>query len=194
NFGVSRTVIREAMRILSARGLVETRPRHRPVVRQPNADAAFGALEAIVPQLLTQPGGIRNLFDTRILIEAGLVRSAALNASKEGIAALQSALDENEATIPNSDEFYRTDVAFHRVLYELSGNPMLPALHKAYTVWLAPQWSQMPRLSERNKMNYSAHVQIFDGILRRDPDAAEQALRTHLETAWEHVSRTFDGL
>lgn len=194
SFGVSRTVIREAMRILAARGLVETRPRHRPVVRQPNADAAIGALEAIVPHLLSQPGGVRNLFDTRILVEAGLVRAAALDASKAGIAALQDALDRNAAAISDSEEFYRTDVAFHHVLYELSGNPLLPALHKAYTTWLSPQWLQMPRLKARNQMNVDAHGLIFDGILRRDPDAAETALRSHLQQAWQHVSQTFDGI
>jgi len=194
NFGVSRTVIREAMRILSARGLVETRPRYRPIARQPTADAALGALEAIVPHLLAQPGGVKNLFDTRILVEAGLVRSAALHASKDGIAALQEALDRNAAAISDSEAFYRTDVAFHRVLYELADNPMLPALHKAYTVWLAPQWSRMPRLEARNRANFAAHARIFDGILKRDPDAAEDALRVHLDQAWEQVSQTFGAV
>ncbi|MEM6409513.1 MAG: FCD domain-containing protein [Pseudomonadota bacterium] len=192
-FNVSRTVIREAMRILSARGLVETRPRYRPVVRRPTAQAALGTLEAIAPHLLARPGGVRNLFDTRILVEAGLVRAAALHVTRAGVAALQAAMNANESAISDSDAFYRTDVAFHRVLYEIADNPMLLALHTAYTTWLAPHWSQMPRSPARNQMNFEAHTLIFEGILRRDADAAEAALRSHLDQAWQHVSTTFDG-
>ena len=87
--------------------------------------------------------------------------------------------------------FYLTDRAFHAVLYDIPRNPVLPAIHKAYVTWLAPQWSRMPRLPERNKANFEAHARIFEGILMRDPDAAEQALRAHLEQAWDQVCATF---
>ena len=93
-----------------------------------------------------------------------------------------------------SDRFYETDMAFHSVLYTIPKNPILPALHKAYTGWLADHWKQMPRLPERNRQNFQAHSAILDGILNRDPDAAEDALRRHLTDAWEQVRATFDNL
>ncbi|WP_171180871.1 FCD domain-containing protein [Ruegeria sp. HKCCD8929] len=190
-FGISRTVVREAVLALSNRGLIEARPRHRPVVRKPGFDAAIDALESIVAHLLHEPGGVRNLFDTRILVESALVRQAATDASKDDIAALKSALEENKAAIHDSELFYETDKGFHGVLYRISNNPVLPAIHKAYTTWLSPHWSQMPRLPERNRKNFEAHSAIFDGILMRDPDAAEAALRAHLEDAWTQVQATF---
>ncbi len=193
-FGTSRTVIREAVVALSNKGLIEARPRHRPVVRKPGYDAAFGALESIVDHLLNEPGGVRNLFDTRILIEAALVREAAKNANKDDIAALKQALALNEAAIHDSEAFYETDIGFHRVLYNIPRNPVLPAINKAYTTWLAPQWSQMPRLPERNRSNYEAHCDIYEAVLMRDPDAAEEALRTHLQNAWRQVRETFGEL
>lgn len=193
-FGLSRAVVREAVATLSNKGLIETRPRHRPVVRKPGYDTAFGALESIVTCLLQEQGGVKNLFDTRIMIEAMLVREAAKTAGKSDIAALKAALEANRETIEDSEAFYRTDTEFHRVLYHIPGNPTLPALHRAYTSWLAPHWSKMPRLPDRNELNYQSHLAIFEAILMRDPDAAEAALRAHLSDAWLQVKETFGDL
>lgn len=193
-FGISRTVAREAVKALAVKGLIEARPRYRPVVRKPSYDTAFGALEGIVPHLLGQPGGVKSLFETRILIEAALVREAARHADKDDIANLRAALARNEEAINDSVRFYETDMAFHSVLYTIPRNPVLPALHKAYVAWLTEHWRQMPRLPERNRRNHAAHKAILDGILNRDPDAAEAALRSHLADAWEQVRATFKNL
>ncbi|SLN53005.1 FCD domain-containing protein [Ruegeria meonggei] len=190
-FGISRTVVREAVVALSNKGLIEARPRHRPLVRKPGYDSAFSAIESIVTHLLHQPGGVRNLFDTRILLEAALVREAAKTADKHDISALKQALEANEASIDNSEMFYETDIGFHRILYEIPRNPVLPAVNRAYTTWLAPHWMQMPRLPDRNQKNFKAHKEIFDAVLMRDPDAAEDALKRHLENAWDQVRQTF---
>lgn len=193
-YGISRAMVREAVVALSNRGLVEARPRYRPIVRRPGYDAAVVALETIVVHLLHQKGGVKNLFDTRIMVEASLARHAAINARKGDIAALKSALLENRTAIDDSDLFYQTDKAFHGVFYDIPGNPVLPAIHKAYTTWLEPHWSQMPRLPKRNRENFEAHERIFEAILLRDPDAAEAALREHLDQAWEQVRQTFGDL
>lgn len=193
-FTISRTVIREAVRLLSSRGLVEAQPRHRPVVRKPGFDTAVDAVGGIVTHLLNQPDGVRNLFDSRALIEVSLAREAANNASKSDIADLKRALEANENAIDDSDLFYQTDTAFHSVLYQIPNNPVLPAIHLAYTTWLSPQWSQMPRLPERNQTNYEAHKAIFEAILMRDPDAAETAIRSHLADAWQQVRNTFGDI
>jgi DNA-binding FadR family transcriptional regulator len=193
-FGISRTVVREAVRLLSARGLVEAKPRFRPVVRKAGFEAVVEAAGSVVTNLLQQPGGVRNMFDTRILIEAGLVREAAKSANAADIVALKNALAANAAAINDSDLFYRTDTAFHAVFYAIPRNPVLPAIHSAYSTWLAPQWSQMPRLLDRNKANLAAHTAIFDAVLMRDPDAAEAALRSHLIAAWNQVRQTFGDI
>ncbi|WP_171102069.1 MULTISPECIES: FCD domain-containing protein [unclassified Ruegeria] len=193
-FGISRTVVREAVRVLSSRGLIEARPRHRPVVRKPSFDTAVDAVSGIVTHLLTEPNGVKNLFDCRAMIEVSLARQAAEIANKEDLASLKAAVEANGAAIEDSQVFYATDMAFHRVLYEIPRNPVLPAIHKAFVAWLEPQWSQMPRLPDRNRNNFRAHTAILDGILMRDPDAAEAAMSAHLEGAWTQVSSTFKDL
>ncbi|MGB1033917.1 MAG: FadR/GntR family transcriptional regulator [Primorskyibacter sp.] len=186
-FSASRTVIREALRQLSARGLIETRPRCRPVVRQPGLDAAMDAAGGIVQQMMAQAGGLRNLFDLRILIETALVRDAAQTATPADMDRLSRALEANFMAIDDSRRFLETDVAFHAELYRIPGNPALPAIHQAFTQWLTPHWDQTPRLQQRNRGNHAAHAAIFVAIQMGDPDGAEAALRNHLNTAWMQV-------
>ncbi|MEM5585956.1 FCD domain-containing protein [Roseibium sp. AS2] len=191
-FGASRTVIREAISKLSSLGLVETRPRFRPVVRKPDYATVLHACGNVVQHLLTDRTGIKNLYDSRVFIERALVREAAISARKEDIVDLKKALEDNRNAIPDSAAFYRTDVAFHGVLYRIPKNPIFPAIHEGYTSWLAPQWDRMLRSPERNEMNYLAHKSILEAILERDPAAAEEALTNHLKAAWEFVRVTFD--
>jgi DNA-binding FadR family transcriptional regulator len=191
-FSASRTVVREAITALSNRGLVLCKPRYRPVVRKLGFETLLTSTDTIVRHLLGDTGGVKNLYDVRVFVERGLVRDAAVKATKSDIQALKSALRANEDAIPDSDGFYTTDVAFHGVLYAIPGNPVFPALHEGLVSWLAPHWDRMLRSPERNQRNYLAHKAIYDAILERDPDAAEEALQDHLKAAWEFVSVTFN--
>ena len=191
-FNASRTVVREAILSLSNRGLVECKPRFRPIVRKPDFRTLIDTTGEVMRHLLDDRSGVKNLYESRIFLERALVREAALRARKDDIATLEDALHANRQAIPDSDAFYRTDMAFHGVLYRIPNNPIYPALHQAYTGWLAPHWDKMLRSPERNKVNYAAHQDIFDAIRERDPDLAEEALENHLRAAWEYVRGTFD--
>ena len=193
-FEISRTVAREAVKILGGKGLVEIRPRYRPVVKMPDYDTALGVVGGLVKHLIGQAGGVRQLFEVRIFIESGLVRMAAMDAGKDDIRKLREALARNEESIEDSDRFYRTDMAFHAVLYTIPENPIFPAVHRAFCDWLEGHWIQMPRLPERNRRNHQSHSAIFEAITYRDPDLAEAALRSHLDDAWSQVERTFGYL
>jgi DNA-binding FadR family transcriptional regulator len=190
-YGVSRTVAREAVAMLAARGLAEARARHRPVARLPGADAALGAVGGVVSHLLHDERGVRSLYETRVFVEAALVRQVALMGRREVLAALRAALAENAVAVDDPERFYQTDMAFHAALYEAPRNPVFPAIHRAFTAWLAPRWRLMPRSPERNRVNFASHAAILDAVLERDADGAEAALRTHLATAWEYVRPSF---
>jgi DNA-binding FadR family transcriptional regulator len=190
-FSVSRTVVREAIATLTTRGLLECKPRHRPIVRSPGYDAAFSAVGNVVVHLLKQNNGVKTLFDARIFLEAALVRHAALHACKEDIAALREALADNLAAIDDPVAFDNTDVAFHAIFYAISGNPIFPAIHRAFVSWLFGHWQSMPRSAEQNLAYHAGHKAMFDAIINRDPEGAEKALQSHLEEAWETVRGTF---
>jgi DNA-binding FadR family transcriptional regulator len=192
-FGVSRFVIREAIADLSNKGFLLTRPGFRPVVARPDADMAMRALGEFVGRMIGEAAetNVWNLYETRIFVEAGLARHAALHARKEDIQALQAALSTNRQAIGRRGEFERTDAAFHHVLYTIPRNPIYPALHRAYVQWLQERWARIESTPEINMMNYVGHEAICAAIVDRDPDRAEEALRRHLGAAWEHVRTSF---
>lgn len=189
--GVSRTVVREALSQLASRGLIDARPRFRPVVRRASFDAALETIETLIERLLARPEDVRHMYETRIVLEESLVRYAALNATDEELDRLKSALDLNGDNVEDNAEFFETDIAFHSVLYDIKRNPILKSINRGYMTWLAPQWSVMPRDEVRNRRNHIAHQAIYEAIRVRDPDRAAAELRAHLEDAWTQIEETF---
>ncbi len=190
-YNVSRTVVREAIATLSSKGLIVSKPRFRPVARKPGIDSALDSINGIVSHLLSQPDGVKNLFDTRLMLEAMLVREAAIHANKDDIKALRQALEANYLAINNSDIFHTTDVLFHSILYAIPNNPIFPSIQKGFVSWLSNYWKNMEMNPQKNERNYNAHKKIFEAILNRDPDEAEKALRGHLTNGWKELEETF---
>lgn len=192
-YGVSRSAVREAIISLANRGLIETRLGHRPIVRRPGYEVAIDKVRNLVGHLVVDQKGVWNLFETRIFIESALARWAANHARRDDLEELRAALHANREAIGNSLSFDETDAAFHAVLYRIPGNPIYPALHKAYVEWLVQHWRSMKRGADIDQMNHAGHQAIFDAIAMRDPDNAEEAMRRHLVAAWEFVRSTFSG-
>jgi GntR family transcriptional regulator, sialic acid-inducible nan operon repressor len=190
-YGVSRAAVREAIASLANRGLVETRLGHRPIVRKPSYEFAVDQVGNLVGHLVVDREGVWNLFETRIFIECGLARWAANHARRDDLEELRAALDANREAIGHSIDFDDTDAAFHAVLYRVPGNPIYPAVHKAYVEWLTQHWRSMKRGADIDQMNHAGHRAVFDAIAMRDPDTAEEAMRRHLVAAWEFVRSTF---
>jgi len=192
HYGASRTVVREAITALSNRGMLENRPRFRPIVKKPGYEAAFDTMGSIVQHFTHAKEGVETLFNSRVFMERALVREAAVRARSDDIKNLRSALAANEAAIGISEDFYRTDTEFHRIFYSIPRNPIFPAVHHAYNQWLAEHWSKMDTSAERNLTNYRSHKSIFEAVLERDADAAESLLERHLEDAWDQIKHTFE--
>lgn len=184
-FGASRAAIREAIAALSNRGLLICRPRHRPVVRRPGFDAVLEATGPAIRQLLGKPEEIESLFQARAFVERGLARDAARTATAADIERLAAALAANRDAVADSPRFYSTDIAFHRVLYEIPANPVFPAVHEGLYRWLQPHWARLERSETNNRRNLAAHEAIYEAIAARDPDAAEAAVSAHMQTAWQ---------
>jgi len=190
-YNVSRTVVREAIATLASKGLILTKPRFRPIARKPDVDSALTSINGMVAHLLSQEDGVKNLFYTRLMLEAMLVREAAIHAKKEDIKALREALEANYLAINDSDIFHTTDVLFHSILYAIPNNPIFPSIQKAFVNWLSNYWKNMEMYPSKNEVNYNAHKRIFEAILNRDPDEAEKALREHLTNGWKELEETF---
>lgn len=97
---------------------------------------------------------------------------------------LTKALEINSQSLDDNALFIRSDVEFHRVLAEIPGNPIFMAIHVALLDWLIAARPSVPdrELHEHNNVSYQQHIVIVDAIRQRDPDKADRALQTHLNS------------
>lgn len=183
-FGVGRPAIREALITLQRSGLIEIGNGAPARVAMPTVQGVVAGLMPAVQQIISSREGQRQLQGVRLFMEVGLVRNAAENATEAQLAQLKDALDRNGASVGDRDAFIRTDIEFHFVLAEMIDNPVFLALHDAMSTWLREQRQIALLEPGEDKTGFEAHRRIYEAVAAHDPDAAEKAMRQHLEWGW----------
>ena len=140
----------------------------------------------MVKDFLSRPGGIAHFEQLRLFFESSLVRHAAEHATDAQIERLGKALELNSQALDDNALFIRSDVEFHRVLAEIPGNPIFLTIHVALLDWLIAARPAVPEkdLHQHNNVSYQQHIEIVNAIRQRDPDAADRALHTHLNSVF----------
>lgn len=179
--GVGRPAVREALLHLQKAGMLQIQNGERARVIRPNASSLVSELSTAARYLLHQKDGIHQFQEARMFFEVGLVRHAAMHASAADQARLGQALLANEAALGDMEAFARTDVAFHFVLAEIPRNPIFIALHVALAEWLTEQRRATLKRRGAARDALEAHREIHAAVLARDVDAAEDAMRRHLQ-------------
>lgn len=180
-FGVGRPAVREALFALSKMGLVQIRSGERAVVTNPTPDVLIQELSGAARSLMATKDGVRMFQDARLLLEAALVRHAAVNATPKDIARLKDALDANRVAVNDRHRFNETDNAFHAQIVAIAHNTVIDATYSGLSEWLFEQ-RQIAMLHPGSPQHaVEAHTRIFEAIAAKDPDAAEAAMRAHLD-------------
>ena len=175
-FAVSRTVVREAVQRLQTNGLVETR----------HGVGSF-VLPSPVPAVDFKPAAVvgrRDVFailELRICIEAESAALAAVRATREDHAEILAALEEIDSHARAGEDPAPYDFRFHMRIAQSTGN----AYFVDVLTTLDPAFAPRARL---DPANYSArvnteHLNIYEAIARRDPEAARAAMRMHLSNS-----------
>jgi GntR family transcriptional repressor for pyruvate dehydrogenase complex len=180
--GVSRTVIREAVRILVAKGLLETRPGVGTLVRQVGRDQIVEPLSLL---LQSQEGGISldHLHQVRQILEVEIAGLAAVQATEEDIARLKQIVNRMEAAAGVPESFAALDGDFHQALARTTRNPLLVLLLDSIRDVMQAvrlRVNRHPGLYERVMRD---HTQIVERVAAKDARGARQAMREHLEHA-----------
>lgn len=183
-FGVGRPAIREALITLERAGLIEIGNGLPARVARPSAAGLLTAMVPTVRHMLSTTEGNRSFQAIRLLVEVGLVRQAAKQATPDLIRDLKAALDTNWACLDRPEDFIKSDVAFHYVIGAFSGDPAILAIHGAVQDWLLDQRKVAGREPGERERACEAHAGIFAAIEAQDPDAAEAAMRAHLHSGW----------
>ncbi len=186
-FGVSRTVLREALRMLSARGLIRIEKGRGIFVSRISSDTVTAPLELYLQQQ-SGPFPAMDIIRARQLIEPSFAAEAALEHTAEHARQLRSDCDQLKAYDGAGETLAALDLAFHRHIAIASGNMVIPLLIK-------PIHALMPQLKSSvhaavEEARYSAiewHERILEHIVMRDADGARAAMQLHLAESERHL-------
>lgn len=187
-FGVSRTVVREAIADLMGRGVIARVLSREPIVSMPGPDQLRELLRIrIIQDSIT----IESLIELRLPLEVQSAQLAAGRRTPQQLEAIQAAF-EALASEQDESKFHEADVQFHREIAMASGNLLIPLvldslaglLQDFREAWYAAQREEgkLPELVEE-------HRRVLEAIDARDSGAAGRAMSDHLLTGLEKIRK-----
>lgn len=193
-YGVGRPAIREALQAMERSGIVEISHGERARVVIPTAQDLIAQIGSGARHLLqVQPDTLEHLKQARIFLEAGTARMAAERATPGDVALLRQRIEEHRAAVPPNEGFLQRDMAFHREIARISGNPIYPAIVEAIFQWASAYYQPMVRAPGAESLTLEEHTRLVDAIEAHDASAAEEAVRAHLSRSNERYRRLLEG-
>jgi len=191
-FEVSRLTVREAVKMLAGRGLLDVGRGRRAVVKEPSGVAFSDFLSTVIQN---DPKGLFDLIELRMSLEVHAATLAARRATRAGIAALESALqgmreaaeEGKRGADPDGAElrFHEQDVGFHEAIALSSGNRLISYLFEAMATPLQRSFALSRRGHDARGHSVDDTIAAHDAILAAIRDgnakAAGAAMRAHLE-------------
>ncbi len=168
-FGISRTPMREAIKVLAAEGLITMKLRRGAYVTEVNR------------------GDLEQIFTVLSLLEGEAAKEAATKAKESDLNALDDLhlRLEKAAADRNLDLFFEINVRFHERIIEIAANPWMSSVIDDLRKVLKLQRKDSLSRSGRLQQSLSEHREILKALLKRDPIAAEHVMRTHLAQGLE---------
>ncbi|MBY6115894.1 GntR family transcriptional regulator [Mameliella alba] len=175
--GVSRTPLREAIRMLAKEGLVQLRPARSPIVAQPSFEEVAQNIEVMSA------------------LEVLSARLACERASAEEIDEIARVAEQMERDYDSLDmlEVFEIDMSFHRAIAQAAGNPVLAEMHQSLLarLWRA-RYLSASRKRSRDRVLHQ-HAQIVAALRARDATAAQAHLQAHLDHLLINVADFFES-
>lgn len=178
-FGVSRTAVREAIKALREKGLVEVRLGRGTYVINKTSRAMQRSFNLLVKIGYTD--AFSDLTQIREILEPEIAALAAQYATEDQIQAMRRTVDMLRDSDRNISHLAEADSDFHLILAEATQNKIIPILLDSITALVHDQRYQLLTLPDRGPMTLREHGAILEAIEARNPDAAREAMRLHLE-------------
>ncbi len=174
-FGVGRSTIREAVKLLVSQGILEVRRGSGTyVVNTTPSDMDPLGLSGVEDKMALA----LDLVNVRLILEPGIAEMAALNATEEGVQELRYYCDRVEERIAAGDLYIQDDIAFHTSVARCSGNKvveqLIPIIDTAVLMFVNVTHQ---KLAQETIMTHRA---IVDAVSERDPIGAKTAMMMHM--------------
>ncbi|PXW23883.1 FadR/GntR family transcriptional regulator [Paraburkholderia caballeronis] len=193
SYGASRSVLREAMRVLAAKGLVTSKPRVGSVVR-PRDDWHMLDPDVLYWTVSSLPEGefFRSLMTVRQIIEPAAAALAALRASDDDIARIGVAYEQMEQA-KTAGDLLDPDLAFHRAIMAATHNDMLAYIGNLLSLALRESIRFTSRHPNTHALSLPRHKAILTAIAHRDALAAREACIVQLDHARADANSILGG-
>ncbi len=179
-FGVGRSSIREAIKTLESRGLVEGRQGEGRFVR---AQDLAGLVQPPAGPLSVTEREVAQLYEARRIIEPGMAALAAERAAKRDLAAVRRMLERHEERVNAGTYGGAEDTAFHLKIAAMAENGLLARLLDAVFQALHAIREPALRSSPAIKLSLEGHWRVLEALEAHDPEAAQRASLEHLDRA-----------
>lgn len=184
-FGVSRSSIRDAIRRLEAVGLVRPRQGAGTVVCKPTESLA-NPLAGVLHQKRRM---VTELLDVRKIVEPALATRAAVHASPEQLAELEAIVRRQRHRLQQGNSGIEEDSRFHYTIALAADNSVVLKVVDVLMDLLRETRERSLQVEGRQAKSFAGHQRILTALKRRDGEAAEAAMRRHLEEIEEIVLR-----
>jgi GntR family transcriptional repressor for pyruvate dehydrogenase complex len=175
--GVSRSSMREALRVLSSLGLLEVREGRGTFVAEGDGRLLNQAL--MVSALVGGPTA-HELHEVRAHVEPFAARLAAQRAGPEHRAEIEACLARQAAALDSVDRFLEADLAFHLAIAQAAQNRFLVQLLRTIRALNTARMATLLAARADMRLRYEEHRTIYRGIAAGDPAAAEAAMDRHM--------------
>ena len=188
---VSRSSIREAVRILEATGLVSVKHGKGIFI----SDSMKQEMEAFSNWLKNNETALIEHFEVRLIIDPKAAAAAARNADQADIEQMEEVCNDffQKTKENNTAGLIKCDEEFHRLLAKSTKNKTLYFVMKTMTNSLSEGWISSLHVPGRTQKTVGEHKDILDAIKQGDPARAEQAMVVHLKNAVSDIRASMNG-
>lgn len=185
---VSRSVLREAVKVLAAKGLVESRPKIGTRIRDPRFwHQLDGQVLAWRCASMPTDDFVQKLVEMREVIEPAAAAAAARRCDAPQLAALDAAYADMAAAA-NHDEWTTADVAFHEAILDATNNELMVSLFSVVEASLETFFSLSARAARDFRYSLPHHQKVLEAIRRRQPLAARRAMLALIADSRENMA------
>lgn len=182
-FGVSRTAVREAVKALHEKGLVEACPGRGTFITSETSNSIRLTFDRMIKSVHSE--GALHLVEVREILEPEIAALAAMRANEESLSELREAIAIMDSAKDEPDEFIEADLDFHLALAEAAANPLILSLIDSIVGVLREQRLRIFRVEGGPERGQHHHNRILDAIENHDSKGARDAMRAHLQQVRE---------
>jgi GntR family transcriptional regulator, transcriptional repressor for pyruvate dehydrogenase complex len=182
-FGVSRTAVREAVKALREKGLVEAYTGRGTFITDGTSQVVRQSIELVAK--IGQPNGSTHLAEVRAILEPEIAALAATRIQEQHLVLMREAVALMDLEYDDPDAFIEADLDFHLALAEAADNPMILSLLDSIVGLLREQRTRIFQVEGGPNRGQSHHKRILEAVEQHNPEKARDAMRAHLQQVRE---------